>query len=172
MRGALADWLESEDARFEIEDTHSWIVPRGASRPLLRCLPPRSEAPGPPADLLRAIEASRRILNLPDDWDDEGSPRIQETTWKRATDYLRRHAELVHFRYGSRVPIPRILPGPAGSVDLHWKTGSRELLVNVPANADEPAAFYGDGFGTNSIKGQLKTEADDPGLFTWLIAMD
>lgn len=165
MRATLADWLE-------VEDAHSWIIPRREGQPQLRCIPTRTETPGVPAELLKSIEASRKMLSLPDDWDDEGSPRIQESTWARATDYLHRHTELVYSRYGSRVPIPRILPGPEGSVDLHWKTDSRELLINVPSNAAELAAFYGDGLGTNSIKGKLNTEADDPGLFTWLIAMD
>jgi hypothetical protein len=131
--------------------------------------PPRVE---PLAGLSTAIRESRTMLDLSDDWDDEGSPRILESTWRRATEYLRRHAELLYIRSGTRIPTPRILPGPDGSVDLHWKTDRRELLLNVPAQAAEPATFYGDAFGTNSFKGKLDTEAVDLGLFTWLTAME
>jgi hypothetical protein len=160
QRTRLASW-------FAVEDRNSWIRPH---RPNLTpwCVHPRVASID---DLSDAIETSRNMLSLPDDWDDEGSPEIREETWRRATDYLRRHAELLYARYGLRLPIPRILAGPAGSVDLHWKINGRELLLNVPAT-DELATFYGDASGSSSIKGTVDTKVDDLGLFTWLTAMD
>jgi hypothetical protein len=170
LRPSLAKWVVSPCAHDRSAFRRALRnAPRGTeSHKLVRYTRVTSE---PLADLLSAIENSRSMLDLPDDWDDEGSPRIMEETWRRATDYLRRHAHLLYELSGSHITIPRILPGPEGSVDLHWKTGRRELLVNVPPGADQPATFYGDAFGTNSIKGKLNTEADDLGLFTWLTAM-
>jgi hypothetical protein len=57
-----------------------------------------------------------------------------------------------------------ILPGPYGSIDLHWRTPKRELLINVPDDAEGPASYYGDdreeGTG-NAIRGKnLDTSAD------------
>jgi hypothetical protein len=176
LRPSAANWVDLRCAHDNLRGESRYAfrrvlgdVPRGIeSHKLVRYTRVKSE---PLADLLSAIDNSRSMLDLPDDWDDEGSPRIMEETWRRATDYLRRHAHLLYELNGSHIPIPRILPGPEGSVDLHWKTGRRELLANVPAAADQPATFYGDAFGTNSIKGRLDTEADDLGLFTWLTAM-
>jgi hypothetical protein len=121
--------------------------------------------------LLQAIESSRELLNLPEDWDEAGSPPIEEATWRKATEFLKRHTGLLYAKYGIVLPTPRIAPGPDGSLDFHWKTGRRELLLNVP-RGDEPASFYGDSYGTNSIKGQLDVRAFDPGLFTWLTITD
>jgi hypothetical protein len=38
----------------------------------------------------------------------------------------------------------KIVAGPEGSIDLHWKTADRELLINIPARSEEPIAYYGD----------------------------
>lgn len=121
--------------------------------------------------LLQTIESSRELLSLPADWDEAGSPPIEEATWRKATEFLKRHVSLLYAKYGIVLPTPRIAPGPDGSLDFHWKTERCELLLNVP-RADELASFYGDRYGINSIKGQLDVRAFDPGLFTWLTITD
>ncbi|MBS1808685.1 MAG: hypothetical protein JST84_10880 [Acidobacteria bacterium] len=119
--------------------------------------------------LKEAIERSRYILDLEDDWDEEGSPGFQETTWKRATDFILQVA--ISFRqqpHGFWIEPPRILPGPKGSLDIHWKTSKRELLINVPENMSEPADYYGSGGRTDIIKGKLETSAKNEWILTWL----
>src|SRR5437870_4510321 len=74
----------------------------------------------------QAIYASRKILNLKEDWDDEGSAGYEETTWKRATDFLLNHARWLWKAQGILIDAPRILPGPDGSIDLHWKARNFE----------------------------------------------
>jgi hypothetical protein len=128
------------------------------------------QTPSLPADLLREIERSRGMLSWEDDWDDEGSLRIEEATWKMATEFLERHAKLL-LKRGVTLPTPRILPGPNGSVDLHWETARRELLINVPSNSTV-AGFYGEAAGKNSMKGKVELDSSDLGLFTWLTTTD
>jgi hypothetical protein len=119
--------------------------------------------------LIEVVKNSRYILDMEDDWDEEGSPGFLETTWKRATDFVLQVA--LSFRRqpsGFWVEPPRILPGPIGSIDIHWKTSKRELLINVPANPKEPADYYGSGSATDVIKGKLETSAKNEWILVWL----
>ncbi|HLG13013.1 MAG TPA: hypothetical protein VJH03_00595 [Blastocatellia bacterium] len=116
----------------------------------------------------QAIEESRRILDLKDNWDDEGSPAYEESTWARALDFLTLNAITLWRHRAVWVCAPRILPGPQGSIDLHWRTGGRELLVNIPASLSEPADFYGDNGSCNVIKGKLDTSEDNEWILLWL----
>jgi hypothetical protein len=119
--------------------------------------------------LSNAIRASRYILDLDDDWDEEGSQRFNETTWKRATNFITQVA--VSFRKqpdGFWIDPPRILPGPKGSIDIHWKTLKRELLINVPDDDKCPADYYGSGGSADIIKGKLETSAKNEWILVWL----
>jgi hypothetical protein len=124
------------------------------------------------ADLYRAIEASRRILDLPDDWDGAGSPAFAEPTWEKAADFLRRHASALWDRDGLALPIPQILPGPESGIDLHWQSSRRELLINIPSDNAAPITFYGDDYGQDKKKGQIGEGALNLDLFAWLTAAD
>ena len=130
---------------------------------------PRAEASAP-STVQEAVESSRWILDLTDDWDEQGSPKYAESTWQRACDFLVRHARLARQRLGRELPAPAILPGPGASIDLHWKLPSFELLVNVPSDATRPATFYGDDHGVLCIRGNLNAAGDVPGLIVWLLA--
>ena len=129
------------------------------------------EEPEYPVDIdhvLDAIRESRRILELEDDWDDEGSPGYTESTWKRATDFLLNDSLRLWQEYRIRVEVPRILPGPDGSIDIHWRVNQRELLINIPASEGELASYYGDDQADGIIKGTLKTSARNQWLMMWL----
>jgi hypothetical protein len=123
-------------------------------------------------DVYGAIEESRRILDLPDDWDSEGSPAFAEATWLRAADFLRRCASALWDRESSVLPVPQILPGPESSIDIHWQGSRRELLLNIPSDNDAPITFYGDDYGQDKRKGQIEEGAPDLDLLTWLTATD
>jgi len=102
-----------------------------------------------------AISDSMWMLGLEQDWDEEGSPPIDEATWKVGADFLRRQAD-AHWRRHSKVmPVPHITPGSDGSIDIHWKTDQFELLVNIQRGPGFSAGFYGDDYGRLKIKGVL-----------------
>jgi len=115
-----------------------------------------------------AIRGSRSILDLASDWDDAGASTCSESTWKRATTFLRDHANWAYRHQGVIIPPPAILPGPDGSIDLHWRTTTYELLVNVPGTTGRPASFYGDDYRSLSIKGTINPELPNRGLIAWL----
>ena len=125
--------------------------------------------------ILEKIEESRTILNFEDNGDDEGSPAYKTSTWERATTFLHRSALQLWKDYHLILDVPKILPGPAGSIDLHWKTARRELLINIHDTLDEPANFYGDDSAasehspTQVVKGILDTSKDNQWLLMWLM---
>lgn len=118
--------------------------------------------------IAEAIKASRRILDLKDDWDEEGSSGYEESTWKRAKDFVVKVTTSFHQSRGFWVDPPRILPGPQGSIDIHWKTSMRELLINIPESKEEPADYYGCGSLQDAIKGKLDTQLPNEWILLWL----
>lgn len=130
----------------------------------------RQRKNGIPKSIEEAIASSRSILDLQDDWDEQGSPGYDESTWRRACDFLVRQASFARERVSRDLPPPRILPGPDGSIDLHWKMPRFELLVNVPKDASKPATFYGDDYGNSCVRGNLNTSEQIRGLVVWLLS--
>ncbi len=104
------------------------------------------------------IEQARRILELEDDWDGEGSPGYSEETFNRAVAFLTTYVEGLWESCGMPLPIPRIGPGPDGSIDLHWKQPSWELLVNIPTDPNEAASYSGEDDEGHQSRGFLGTE--------------
>ncbi len=124
---------------------------------------------GIPQNIARAITSSRGILDLSDDWDEQGSPGYEQATWQRACDFLVQQAKFARGTIRCNLPAPRILPGPDGSIDVHWKMRRFELLVNIPKDQSKPATFYGDDFGNSAIRGILNPAEAIPGLVAWLL---
>lgn len=128
------------------------------------------------SDIDAAIQEAQTILELQDDWDGEGSPGYAESTLRRAIDFLLLNTSRAWECCGIRTQAPVIGPGPDGSIDIHWKTSTRKLLVNIPADSNKAATFYGDdrtsrdGATSNVIEGCLDTAIDHLWLLMWLAA--
>jgi hypothetical protein len=118
--------------------------------------------------VLRVIEASRTLIGALVDPEENTGLRYEEATWRRAAEFVRRHVESIWETHGVLGQDPRILPGPDGSVDLHWETKSYELLINVPRDPGIPASFYGDDRGSIAIRGTLDPASLNPGVLMWL----
>lgn len=113
------------------------------------------------------IEASRAILELEPDEDEVQAPYAEET-WTRAVEFLRRNAKWVWDTFSRVMDLPEILPGPDGSIDLHWDYPGYEMLINVPADPTNKAGFYGDDRGEIQIKGTFDPGSHNHGLLLWL----
>lgn len=114
------------------------------------------------------IESARQVLDLDDDWDGEGSPRYSADTLDRAARFVRTQCTRLWELFGMAAAVPRIGPGPNGSVDVHWRQPSWELLVNIPADDKQMAAFYGDDYGVEVIRGCFDPAEPNRGLIAWL----
>lgn len=143
----------------------NWLPSRPTStEPVERQLPSTWDA------ILAAFDRAAEILSWKDDWDDEGSVHYEMSTLERTKDFVLRNVARVQRISKIDVPVPRVLPGPDGGIDLHWRNQDRELLLTVPSDAAEPATFYGDDKGRQSIKGTLDTSANNEWLMAWLAA--
>jgi len=123
------------------------------------------------ADVLleEEIERAESMLDLEADFDGEGSPAYTEDTFDLAAEFLRLHSRYFWEHCEKYSPVPKITPGPNGSIDLHWKLESRELLVNIPADVHEPAVYYGDNYGVEKIRGSVDPKKISYVIATWLM---
>ena len=115
--------------------------------------------------LARVIRASHDLMELEDE---DGSRLCDEATWQRAITFLINQALWLLNEKRRVMQTPDIWAGPDQSIDLHWETSSYELLINVPADANQPAGFYGDDKGKLKIKGTLDPSRLTEGLLLWL----
>lgn len=116
------------------------------------------------------IEASRYMLALGDDWDNEGAPGYQLETWERASAFINDAVAGFVRLAGNTPPVPRISHGPDGSIDILWASGDRELLINIPADGNQAGDFYGDTRGDRAatVKGTFSGTSPKAWLLIWL----
>lgn len=114
--------------------------------------------------LVRAIEKSKFILALPENWDDEGARPYEEATWLRAVRFLARCDEYLHSKFGLILDAPRITDGPEGSIDIEWRTPVYRLLLNIPERISSPATFYGDDFAESIVRGSFNVSQIRTGI--------
>lgn len=114
------------------------------------------------------------MLEWGDNWDGEGSPGYTQSTLARAQDFLVANSIRLWQACRAVVDAPRVLPGPDGSIDLHWQIGDRELLLNVPADQDAPATYFGDSPMGEVVKGSLclpnSLSSCDSSIQPWAVA--
>ena len=125
---------------------------------------PRSTA------LEQEIRSSRRLLDLGDDWDGDGSPGYDERTWDCAVGCLRRHAEWLRATLKRAMPVPSIDPGPAGAIDILWENDEYTLLLRVPPTAEGSIEFYGRRVAGGETRGHFPQGSMFTPLFAWLIS--
>lgn len=116
----------------------------------------------------REIESSKFILELPEDWDEEGSPNYSEGTWKTATQFIRKTAFQFKKETDRWIDAPKITPSHDGSIDVRWKSSERSLLINFPADSSSPATFFGSDKNIDAIKGTLNLSSQNHWLLKWL----
>ncbi|MEA2527710.1 MAG: hypothetical protein QOF73_4937, partial [Thermomicrobiales bacterium] len=122
------------------------------------------------SEVAKRIEASRRILDLEDNWDDEGSIAYDEATWRAAVQIVVDSANAYWDSTQQVAPVPAISPGPDGSIDVTWRVGRRQVLINVPPAGEGPAVFSGlDAEDKDrSVEGRIGTDKNQEWLLTWL----
>lgn len=89
--------------------------------------------------LTDTIEESQWILELEDNWDGNDALSYGKVTWDRASKLV----EKIYIDGEIEYQLPRILPGPDRSIDLHWKSSKYEALANIPHDVDGLIELYG-----------------------------
>ena len=121
--------------------------------------------------ICQAIEQSKYILELEDDWDEEGSEGYKKSTWKKAIEFIANYANWVLDETSIIIDTPKIFPGPEGSIEILWKKPKYRLLINIPEDPQSPASFYGDDFESEQIKGTFEPSKFNQGLILCLLSM-
>ncbi len=119
------------------------------------------------SSLTVAINKSRWILDLLDDWDEAGAPAYELQTWQRAVNFLCLSATTLWGDTGIVVPVPQIQNGPEGTIDLFWESDEATLLINVPVNPAESAMFYGSNNRGDETRGTIQMTHANSSLLLW-----
>jgi hypothetical protein len=150
----------NNECRTAFPFADDWLIPKH------RLGEPRKRTA---TEIDKAIAESEYILALGDDFDDSGTPAYTRAALDRATRFLREFAAAAFREFRCHLVAPYIDPGPNGSIDLHWKRGSFELLVNVPIDPDRHPTYYGDDYGVSTVKGEINSIVSRRTLAYWLL---
>ncbi len=112
------------------------------------------------SEINKAIQESKYILDLKDDWDDEGSVGYDMSTWKRTIEFLLTLARNALNAFGVVIDTPKIYHGPNGSIDMLWKNENYKILVNFPKDGTQPASFYGNTASKETVKGTFALDSN------------
>lgn len=113
------------------------------------------EIPNDLSYLLEAFEKSKYILDLKDDWDDEGSEGYEELSWAASIKFLLKYAKTLYQDFNVKIDMPKIYEGPKGSIDIIWETPKYRLIVNIDKSGED-AMFYADNYNNQTTEGVFK----------------
>ncbi len=96
------------------------------------------------SNLAEQIRKSAYILELEDNWDDEGSEVYSKETFSAAINFAIDYCKTIWEEEFVLIEAPKISPGPEGSIDLLWDKQTYRLLLNIHPYPKQTASFYGD----------------------------
>jgi hypothetical protein len=114
-----------------------------------------------------SISNAQSILNLTDNWDDDGALKVPVNVYNNAILFLKKYVLVILNDLKTVISAPEINPVKDGSIDLEWHTPQARMLINV--KKDEKIAYYGDNYNDfNSIKGKVDTQSVQTFLAVWM----
>lgn len=120
-------------------------------------------------EIAKAIEASKYLLKLEDDWDDCNAIAPSENIYNRAITFLVNYSKIILERHKIIIQPPEINPGKNGSIDLDWRSNGVELLINFVNSDVFAASYYGDNGNNNLIiEGILDSDMVNDDLAYWM----
>jgi hypothetical protein len=115
------------------------------------------------------VEVSRAVIGRVDP--DDGTS-VVASTWRRTAEFVARIARLYWQRVAQLPPLPVITDGPEGSVDVVWRSGSRQILLNVPDDDDDVITASGIDTGDDDrrFRDSFRPSETPAWLLHWLTA--
>ncbi|ESU22911.1 hypothetical protein FSS13T_25240 [Flavobacterium saliperosum S13] len=83
------------------------------------------------------------ILELKDDWDDEGAIGYTEQSWKSAADFIVNYNKWLRGIFSGSLHLPKMHHGPKGTIDVVWNEDNFRLFVNIDYYNNK-GTFYSD----------------------------
>lgn len=125
--------------------------------------------PKPLISIFEAIDKSKYILDLKENWDDEGTANYSFEVWEKAILFVSRLSIKIYKTCNQIIIAPKIYHGPNGSIDVYWENESFNLLINIPQ--DGLGTFYGDNYKDNKSEGSFDPSTINLNLFPFLIEL-
>lgn len=119
--------------------------------------------------IYEAINESKHLLELEDDWDEEGALATNEIIYKRSIDILVTYSNYVYEEHGFAIEAPEINLVKDGSIDLEWRSKDYILLINVRNTKERNIHYYGEEFSKKTIiKGFIDYNEINKDLGFWM----
>lgn len=94
------------------------------------------------SNLDKKIKESKSIIELKDNWDDEGAKKINLKAYNEAISFLSDYSEKVSDLFDKDLIMPSIVPVRDGSVDLEWNLEDSYLLINFTGSKEKIVYYY------------------------------
>lgn len=115
-----------------------------------------------------SIKTLRRFQSLPTNWDSYGAAPIDKETVERTIDVFLDIFNQSELR--DRLPSPRVVPCPDGSIQMEWDVADCELEIVVSSSLSEPLEYLAVS-PLETREGYLDQGAMIRALY-WLIGQD
>lgn len=122
------------------------------------------------SSIIEEIQHSEQILDLKNDWNGEGSPKISEDIYLSSINFLMNYSKFVLDKTGTIIKFPEINPGKNGNIHLSWRTENARMIINIRESDEGILAFYyGDLNNDKSpIKGNIPVNEFSDFLAYWM----
>jgi hypothetical protein len=119
--------------------------------------------------IAKAISNSKDILDLEEDWDDEGANTTNLSTYNRAISFVRNYCIKI-FQSGIKISTPSIEILRDGSIGVNWETSKASFLIVFDKANENISYCYGKN-KTNGIPFKTGIENDnsiDESVASWM----
>jgi hypothetical protein len=86
---------------------------------------------------------AKYILDLHDDWDDEGAFGYTIDSWKSGAEFLINFNKWLKDIFGGNLYLPKMYHGPKGTIDIIWQEKDFRLFINIDG-LNNKGNFYSD----------------------------
>ncbi|MEX0686748.1 MAG: hypothetical protein WD267_04050 [Balneolales bacterium] len=116
------------------------------------------------------ITHSHDLLDLQEDWDEQGALAIDKDVYQASIDFLLMYAKYLLAEKQILLEAPEINPTRSGTVDIFWSTDHARMLINIRRKGDEMVAyFYGDlKDDEEGVKGNVSAKKITKYLASWM----
>jgi hypothetical protein len=109
------------------------------------------------SELNKEIEKSKYILDLKDNWYDEGSVGYDKITWEKSIEFVINYANWISENFSKIINTPKIYHGPKGGIDILWERENYKMLVHIDKEGVN-GLFYADNNDGQISEGQFHVQ--------------
>ncbi|MBI2057166.1 hypothetical protein HYT91_02835 [Candidatus Pacearchaeota archaeon] len=97
-------------------------------------------------NIFNTIEKSKSLLNLKENWDDEGAKPVNLKAWENSLNFLADYSKEIYRKNKIIINAPEISACGEGSIDLDFRI-PYTLLINIKKEKEKIiAGYYGDNY--------------------------